>query len=531
MARKQLTNEEVQRLDLPSIKQQQPEISQESEPWGKSHLKGIGKSFVSLATQASGLGERIIRKPLEIFGGVKKLERGQTTAEQLVPEKYRIATEQEKAGYWAGEVAQFLAPMPGGKIKQVGRFWKYQKSLWQGIEFAGKTALQTGGDLEETGVSGAIGVLAPPVERGIIAGIKKVAPVIGDVVASVLARFIGKETAHIKIAFQNPVEVAEHMAQGIIPLEVRAQAVNALKSYKNAVSKTFGEGLEKLQKLTPSFKLARTLLGKFSGARNKMQEVVNNISEGIPAVFRKFGVAVEQKGTKLNFDKLNSAIVASAERKQLQMVFNTIRQQTDFSVKGVERVAERINALAKFEKAGQTRTSALVGEMHNLYSKAIEKVYPALANLRKTYSIEKEIIAGIDDILKSSKNEIANPTAVTSVAKKLSNVFKEDQEAFIKALTVLERKTGINLLKQLAASEFTKNIPATFGSRMAETGFLLGGAIFNPWLIAILPLFSPKVVGKGTVKAGKAFQLGEKLLPTLEKASQGFQRMLPSIFK
>ena len=489
-------------------------------------FKGIGKGLISSLTGAFSLAEKIGEK----ITGIETTKDG-TLAEEIIPEKLRTAqTTQEKIGFIGEQIVEFLVPIPGIKIKKgAGALNLFKRSLSEAIDFAGRTAIQTGGDKKEIKQAGIIGGIAPGAGKIVSAGVKKVAPVIGDVLSSILGNFIGKDPSVVKQAFNNPMFVADKIKSGAIPFEIRNKVIKHLGILKSDLSKNFSKGLEDLRKVSPRVKPARTIPGKgfpgvFSGVKGKFKEIIQKDTKtGLPKIFRDFRISVKENN--LDFDKLNSAIVKTSEQNQIKRVFDTILNQKDFSVKGVQDTAARINALIKFTEGAQTQSSAVISKIHSVYDKAIKKVYPELGELRAVFKADKEIITGIDSIVKSIKNDIADPGAVTTAVRKLSNVFKEDNEAYIMAIKKLENKTGINLLNELAATEFVRTVPASFGSRVAQAGLVAGGIFYNPMLLAILPLFSPRVVGKITTTAGKASQIIEKL------PKAGIERIIPPILR
>jgi hypothetical protein len=250
---------------------------------------------------------------------------------------------------------------------------------------------------------------------------------------------------------------------------------------------------------------------------DSVKPLINNTFTGIPTIFRKMKVSVVGKGKILDFDKMNSPIVNKSEQTNLQRVLDTIDNQKDFSPEGMQTTAARINALSKIEQGAKTIKSVIITQIHDIYDKAIKATYPELSTLRNQYKIEKQIISGIDDVIKSVKNDIANPTAVTGVTKKLSNLFAEDNDAYIKALKNLEDKTGVDLLTGLAASEFKNIMPGKLGSVLFQSSALAGGLFFNPLLLVALPLFSPALQGKIITTAGKFIPKLQKIAPKLEQ--------------
>ena len=466
--------------------------------------KGFGKSTLNTALNVGTFGAKLLP-------GANKESLNQTRA--LLGSKLAPKTPAEKAGRVTENIAELFVPIGRSSLlsqigSSVGKL--AARTALEAGELGAKVGAQTG-STKEAGKAATFGAIATPLFAGAGKTISSAAPGVGNIAASVLGSFIGKPPEVIKTAFQNPEEVASKIAQKVIPLEVRQTAIQAINNFKSKISKDFETGLNALKKESPTFLPSRTSGGQFSAVKNKMKELVQD--SGIPTLFRKYSVSVN-KGL-LDFEKLNSNIVKGAEQTQLKQVFDTIRNQTDFSAQGVQRVASRINALSKFETSKGEVTSAVIGQIHNVYKQAIQEVYPELAKLRSVYETQKAIVTNIEDIIKSSKT---NPTAVTGAVRKLSNLFNEDNDAYVKAVQSLERATGVDLMKSLAASEFTNLAPASFGSKMAQAGLLAGGVVYNPLILTVLPLFSPRVLGGLSTGAGKLFKASEGLGGALQNA-------------
>lgn len=436
-------------------------------------------------------------------------------------------TPAEKAWEVFGEAVQYMTPMWAEKItakwatilskllawapKYASSFSKlWLKSVVWWTELAWKTALMWW-DKEDVKTAWIIWAVTPPALKAAGATGKFV---FWDVMPAILGSMTWVAPNTIKMAFKNPIEVARYMSEKVIPLEVRTKAIESLGKYRQSVSDTFESGLNKMAQLSPRIKQARTKAWTFSGVKKEFKNILEGWTENLKNTLNKFRISI--KNNNLNFDKLNSAIVSPTERKQIQNVWNTLKNQTDFSAKGVQDVAARINAFSKFTEWAQTRSSAVIWAMHNMYSKAIEKVYPELGKLRAEYRVSQQIMEGIDDILKSSKNEVADPNVSTSVAKKLVNLFNEDNEAYVRALKKLEDETGDDLINQFVAANFDKLVPWKFGSYLGQAGVIAGTAITgNPMLLAVLPLFSPKLIGRIVTTAGKVAEKSSKIRPLL----------------
>jgi hypothetical protein len=480
-------------------------------------VKGAG----DLAVNAAKLGEKVLQKTGVaklfdlVFGAIPSPQR---------PAALEPTSAAQKAGYGAEKLAELTVPVGGaaGIVSAARKFGRAAelgaKALTSGADFAARTAVQSGGDVRKTAEAGAVGAVTPPILEGAGALIAKAAPKIGRTAAAIIGGMIGKEPEHVIRAFENPERVAGSMAKGVIPLDVRKKAISALGKFRQDYQKTFAKGLESTKKLYPYGKTGKILV----------EREVNDATKGIPAIMRDFRVSVVNRGQALDFDKLNSAIVSPAERNNIRVAYKTIRNQTDFSVRGVESVAERLSALQRYTEGAAPRTSAIIAKLHEAYDRAIATTYPELGKLRGQYRADSAIADEIDSVLRSVADKRASVPAVTSAVRKLSNIFNEDNEAYLRAIQKLEQVSGQDLLNQLTASEFRNVLPKSFGSRLGQAGVLAGGLFTNPLLLLALPLFSPRLEGKLITGAGRAAPaaagvVSKAVEPAIRAATRAYQ--------
>lgn len=387
------------------------------------------------------------------------------------------------------------------------------KSAVSATDFAARTAAQTGGDSEEIKKAGIIGAATPPVLKGISASLSP----IGKTAAAIMGQMIGKEPEHIIRAFKNPEIVAKKISEKVIPLDVREQAVSALNKFRESYQNDFATGLEKLKTFDKTY---GSLIVNPEFVKGWSEDLTNTLQRA----FRNFRISVLNNGKTLDFDKLNSSIVRPGERKNIQMVYDTIKNQKDFSPQGVQDVAARINALSKFTDGSKDLTSAVISKIHDEYSKFIEETHPDLGKLRSAFAAKSKIWEGLDQVLRSTKDGKMNPVVATGVTKRLSSLFNEDNEAYVRALETLEKETGVDLLNSLVASEFRNVIPRKLGSYMSQAGLIAGGFLYNPLLLAALPLFSPRLEGKVITSLGKS-------LPIIKTFAKNVPRTFPALIR
>ena len=512
---------------------QQPDgtFAEEKEGAISGFVKGVAKGALSTLQGMSTLGQKALNATVgKVIGQQPEVK---------IPEEYRTPTTgAQKAGFVAGEIAQFF--IPASKITKVSNVILSYKATGllpkliplvgektaQGIvnvaklggkvalragEAGGITALQTGEFGKESKIAAGIGG-AIPVVGGALSVAKKALPNILGFTSGVPTKAIEKATISPAIAkLGRTVETVE---------SIQKKSTNVLGSLRNDLSKSFSTGLEDISKTVPRQGVARTTTGTFSGIKNQFKNVVETGTDNVANTLRKFRVAVIDKGKTLDFDKLQSSIISSSERKQIQMIWDTIKNQIDFSPKGVQDVAARINALSKYEKGAQTVTSAVGSQIHNVYDKAIGKVYPELGALRKAYGETKQVLDSIGDIVGEGAK---SPVQIQSAITRLTNIFKTDRETYIELVRELSNRSGVDILGLLAGTEFQKVLPGFVRGLGGGGAVSVGAAFLNPFLLLLAPLFSPRFVGKIIEKA-----------PTISKVVSGAARAteaIPSITK
>lgn len=503
------------------------QIPKEVKPEATDGLQGVGvgiaKGALSTLKGAGQLGTKlgnaVLPKSLEIPDVYSEealktgAGKGEFMGKLLNEENLKARGTAETIGKTGEQIAEFFVPAGVatkakkavdaitttsklGKVAQVGA-----KSLIGATELGGVSAVQSGGDKNETGVSAGIGAISPIIG----AGIKALKPALAPTLE--FTSGVPKEAIKKAMTGSDAVKAGMKMSTE----EVRNKAVQAYKGLDSELKSGFAKGIDELSKLSPRIKPARTAgvngtPGVFSGVKGEFKKIIEGAKESVPQAFRDLRISV--KGNKLDFDKLNSSIVNASERKQIQQVWDTIRNQTDFSVKGVQDVASRINALSKYEKGIESVSSVAIGKMHNVYSKAIEKVYPELGKLRRNYSTASKMLEEIDDVIRAGESD---PTKVQTAINKLTNIFKEDKNTYLKVVEDLSKKSGVDITGMLAGTEFTKVLP-DFVRGLGGGGALgVGAAVLNPFLILLSPLFSPKAIGKTLTNASK---LGKVIEPT-----------------
>ena len=445
---------------------------------GKTNIAQIGGSDVYKPDTKTGQDISTALKPTNYNQGVGK------TIEQLG--EFALPSGAE------GDVLKAIDTLKGGDLisgltklgvpAHIGTFLANTgkmglKMLTQGVTGFGITAAQegkVGGDAE---TSGLIGASMSPIGAG-FSKLSKAVPA--------LAKFTtGVEEGAVKEAQNSPNTVKQGMK--MTAGDIRDKADTALTGLYKDMRSTFSDGLDALQKSTP-FQAASK---QFNNVRSFFGTTLNDVKAGIPSIFRDFRVAVEDGGKTLNFDKLNSSIIKPAEQRGLQAALDTIQRQTDYSPKGIQAVAARLEALTKYGENNET--SSIITKMKDAYDAAIVKHYPQLAELRATYGKTAQQLEDIQSIVGS---KFDSPQKIQTAVTKLQSIFNTDKENYLKIVQDLAKRSGINFPALIASDQFKKVLP-DFLRGIGGAGIAgVSAHLINPFGLLLAPLFSPNFVGK-----------------------------------
>lgn len=484
-----------------------------AQPSAFGQAMGAARSVVKGAGDFFRGAEQEVVKPfvnVEKFGIEKVF--GKSAAEEAFPQDTldkmtKLPGESEKpssslvsgAGKVVGATAPYLtgigeidAALAGAKISASLAGYLSGKFLSYAPKIAGWLASK----LPKMAVATAVGTaqsgdIKSGLETGALTGAMETLPMLKKAVAPTLAFTSGVKEGAIKEAQQAPDVIKTGM--GMTAEDVRNKAVSTLDGLFKDMRGAFSKGLTDLQKNTPYRAEGRILNTIPQFFKNTLQDV----KSGIPSVFRDFSVAVENKGRTLNFDKLNSSVVKSSEQNNLQKALDTINRQTNFSPRGVQAVAARLEALTKYGENNET--SAIITKIKNSYDTAIEKHYPELGALRATYG---KTAQHLDDIRNIVGSAFDDPTKIQTAVSKLQNIFNEDKEGYLNIIKDLANRSGVNFPALVASDQFKRVLP-DFIRGIGGAGVLSASAkMLNPFMFLLLPLFSPRGVGALVTKQG-----------------------------
>lgn len=184
----------------------------ETQPQGKSGIAGFalgaGKGILSTLKGAATLGEKIIGAPTRGLQRLAGQEVTQPTSAETVFPKALVEPvgKAEKAGFVTEQIGEFFIPTPIGKIKNPNIL---KRALLEAVDVGSKTAVQTGGDIEETAKAGAFGV-GGGVFGGVVSkGLQKTLPNLSKTLEKINLRLTPAQKRNLGGKIDSAVEYIE----------------------------------------------------------------------------------------------------------------------------------------------------------------------------------------------------------------------------------------------------------------------------------------------------------------------------------
>ena len=151
------------------------------------------------------------------------------------------------------------------------------------------------------------------------------------------------------------------------------------------------------------------------------------------------------------------------------------------------------------EKTARTAAS----KVYNATKAEIEAQAPTYAKVMKGYQAASEQITEIERALSLGK-KASNDTAMRKLQSLMRNNVQTNYGNRLNLANALEDQGGVDLLPSLAGQALSSVTPRSLSGQMGSGATALGAMMTsNPWLLAGLPLQSPRLVGSLAYGAGK----------------------------
>lgn len=219
---------------------------------------------------------------------------------------------------------------------------------------------------------------------------------------------------------------------------------------------------------------------------NKTYIDMRPIKTKMQDMMKRYNIKIDAQG---NLDFSRSALDRNS-RADIEAIIKDVSEwgsrQGDNTPTGLHILKQRLDDFYSDNK----NSRALVTSLRNTVKGQIVKHVPEYAKMMKEYEKASGAITQIEKALSLSDRAMMD-TAI----KKLISTNRENFEFRKALLSELEANSGVSLSGEIAGHAMNQVIPKGLVGKLAAAG--VGGAAFsNPWLLAILPMTSPRLVGE-----------------------------------
>ena len=298
----------------------------------------------------------------------------------------------------------------------------------------------------ETGLSKVVSPITKPIEKGFTKlgevakkGTTKLLSITSDAPEEAIKILQEREIPIQKIKTSSP-EKSLSLAQG------------SVKNLRNTLTKEWQQGINQLKK---------QLTGKKIVLNKQETKLLNKLSDD-------FGIDIP-----------------------LDKKISMLGQKTIVKEMGVERALElnkSINELLSKPLIREGEKGAFVRKFKSMLDNKLGE-FEGVDNFLKQYSVSKQVFDEADKILRTYKQ--GNPITQKSAMNRLSSIFDEGNSHYLKAITELEKRTGVDILGEVASTKFKDILPSSItkisGGLSTKVGLLEKGL-----KLLALPITSPR---------------------------------------
>ena len=414
---------------------------------------------------------------------------------------------------------------PGGVAAMPG--YEQPRAAAQAISGFMKDRYGTGANLRNTVVTDPVGVLADAATvLGLGAGALKLA---GANNASQVAMRASNAINPVNIAAKalSPVVkgvytygIGQTTGSGKRAVE---EALKGSKEFVDAMRGTMTEeeilknSRDAIQGLKDSRSAAyQAELGNLKNAAQKIP--INDVKQTANAWLKRYGV--RNVNGKLDFSRSTLKDVAATE---VQSIYDDViawgSKPDDLTPLGLDTLKRRIQN--NFVQNSQSR--AMATSLSNSVKDKIVQNVPTYAKMTGDYEKSSSVINSIEYAL-STKNTAAADTAL----RKIMTAMRQESGFRRSMLDTLDQQTGSNIAAQAAGATMSNAWSNRLGPMLTTTGAGTAAYLSNPYIIGLLPLASPRVMGEFTRAMGAMTRAGGKVPKSAILSAGQVQAVQPS---
>lgn len=459
---------------------------------------GVAKGVGSTLAGASALGEKILQAPIKAFGGQVQKPLGQEIQESGALEGTNTM---QKAGKFIEQGAEFLLPMgavnrgvkavetasgllKAGKAapgigKALGRLGV--RTAAEAGQAAANTALQTGGDMEETAKAAKIGAVSVPA----FGAVGKIAGAVGGVAMQALGKTTGAGEAALREAFTNP-NVIKYARQGQDAVtSLQEQALEGAQRGLGAMAKKRGaEYVKELERIKADPLPMREITDM---AIIRAKEALDNASVRVG------------KGRTLTLNAFKDSAIEQG-KTSVAKAYRTLATWKDHTPAGLDRLKKKLTQFQNAVKNTTDGSYAVIKEMRNSVDDGLKANVPGYSKMTAKYRDASEMIDEIERAL-SLKDSVMKETAI----RKLMSTMRQNNELRLDFLRTLGVKAGEDVTGKIAGATLApiapRGLAGTFSGPVSVGALTMGNI---PGLLLYLSTASPRLVGEAISILGKS---------------------------
>lgn len=145
------------------------------------------------------------------------------------------------------------------------------------------------------------------------------------------------------------------------------------------------------------------------------------------------------------------------EERQLQKMYNTVTNWTDYTPQGVNTLATRIS---KFRRGAQDSANfdRVVDGVKRYVRGYVGDKFPEIKEAVTTFSDKMDLLDEINNVLKTTP-ELGSREGVRKTAEALGRIFNANKEFSRNAINELEKELGIDIIGTLAGQQLSQTAP------------------------------------------------------------------------
>lgn len=469
--------------------------------------RGIGKSILSTVKGAGELGTKIGE---QTAGRLVEAVTGEglqtadiftegTEANKKAGEILEAEGAFEKAGEFAGEVAQFA--IPGSQTSKATKgFNVFRKAIPQGVSSGSVATLQEGEVGKDT-------LLAAGIDAGF--------PVLGKVISKSLkgAKRVGEEVLGT-LSGTSQETLEKGLEEAMASKESRKSFVKALRSESTPeeIVTTLKNNIEEV-----SSKRSQEYATQLSNIADEVVSTENVADDFIKEIQDSFGVSLDNSGG-LNFagSRLRTSPQAQNKLQETFLELKTLQNKGNTNIKDIDTTRQAISDIAlKGDDASARTGNALITKASDKV-RNIGKQVDGYEKLLNDFSESKSFTDDLERGLSSGDKKTVDQTY-----RRMVTAFKTNNEARMKLVNELDNITDGFVTAKITGQQLSEIMPRGIVGRIiapliGTSAVATGGASAS--FIPLLALSSPRVIGETISALGLSAQKSKVLKNAFSEA-------------